>query len=278
MLTKHLTVTYSMVWTLVIANIITVLLSLAVLNHLAKLTYIRGGLIIPFVLIIGFRRQLHRQQPYRRFGRYLLFRLCSATSWCWLGWPRPPLVLGFVSGEACRDLSFHLGGSIWFFLARPPFVLLLIVLHGRCHGLSFRPGKAPQGPGAATDEQVKVDLLFSLFLMLVAGYAALSASHWSFKAGFFPLPCHSSHCPHGTFNSSWNFSAHKKKPAALRWKRSLPDVAPEVARGGSIEILAWIGGFILLVFLVGFPIAVPLVYVFLLELCKAGSVGCNRWL
>ena len=54
MLTKHLTVTYSMVWTLAIANIITVLLSLAVLNHLAKITYVRGEIIIPFVLLLVF--------------------------------------------------------------------------------------------------------------------------------------------------------------------------------------------------------------------------------
>ena len=33
----------------------------------------------------------------------------------------------------------------------------------------------------------KGNLLFSLFLIVVAGYAALSASHWSFKTGFFPL-------------------------------------------------------------------------------------------
>src|SRR3989441_2711709 len=54
MLTKHLPITFSMVWTLVIANIITVLLCLAVLNHLAKVTYVRGGLIIPFVLFLAF--------------------------------------------------------------------------------------------------------------------------------------------------------------------------------------------------------------------------------
>ena len=36
------------------------------------------------------------------------------------------------------------------------------------------------------------------------------------------------------------------------------EVAPEVARRRAIETFAWIGGFILLVFLLGFPIAVPL--------------------
>ncbi len=55
MLTKHLAITFSMVWTLVIANIITVLLCLLVLDQLAKVTYVRGGLIIPFVLMLNWR-------------------------------------------------------------------------------------------------------------------------------------------------------------------------------------------------------------------------------
>src|SRR5437667_3775214 len=54
MLTKHLAITYSMVWTLVIANIICVILCLGILNHLAKITYVRGGLMIPFVLFLVF--------------------------------------------------------------------------------------------------------------------------------------------------------------------------------------------------------------------------------
>ncbi len=58
MLTKHLTVTYSMVWTLAIANIITVVLSLAILNHLAKLTNIRGELIIPICLYYWFSSEV----------------------------------------------------------------------------------------------------------------------------------------------------------------------------------------------------------------------------
>ena len=36
------------------------------------------------------------------------------------------------------------------------------------------------------------------------------------------------------------------------------DVAPEVARRRVIETFSWIAGFIVLVFLVGFPVAVPL--------------------
>ena len=105
MLTKHLTVTYSMVWTLVIANIITVLLSLAVLNHLAKLTYIRGGLIIPFVLLLVF------VGSYTANNQILDL---VVTFWFWLarlhhgaaGLASTPAGSGLRLGEACRNLLF----------------------------------------------------------------------------------------------------------------------------------------------------------------------------
>src|ERR687897_3458523 len=54
MLTKHLAVTYSMVWTLVIANVISVIACLALLPYLAQVTRIRGSLIIPFLLLLVF--------------------------------------------------------------------------------------------------------------------------------------------------------------------------------------------------------------------------------
>src|SRR5437016_6595588 len=54
MLTKHLPLTFSMVWTIVIANIVTVLICFLFLNRLAGLTNVRGGLLIPVILVLVF--------------------------------------------------------------------------------------------------------------------------------------------------------------------------------------------------------------------------------
>src|SRR5881628_2119588 len=54
MLTKHLDVTMSMVWTIVVANIIAVVASFVFLNRLARLTNIRGALLIPFLALLTF--------------------------------------------------------------------------------------------------------------------------------------------------------------------------------------------------------------------------------
>jgi len=129
MLTKHLNVTFSMVWTLVIANIITVLLCLAVLNHLAKLTHIRGGLIIPFVLLLIF---VGSYTANRQIADLLVTFCFGAAGYFMVrfGWPRAPLVLGFVLGKLAETylfISVARYGLAW--LGRP-LVTTLILLTG----------------------------------------------------------------------------------------------------------------------------------------------------
>ena len=127
MLTKHLTVTYSMVWTLAISNIITVLLSLAVLNHLAKLTNIRGGLIIPFVLLLVFVGSYTANNHIADLIVTFCFGLLGYIM-VRLGWPRPPLVLGFVLGKLVETYLFISVGRYGFSWLGQPLVLFLIGL------------------------------------------------------------------------------------------------------------------------------------------------------
>jgi hypothetical protein len=105
----------------------------------------------------------------------------------------------------------------------------------------------------------KGNFLFSIFLILVAGYAALSASHWSFKTGFFPLAVAIPLLVLVILNLVLEFVGGTEKGSGPAVEAEFTtDVAPEVARRRVIETFSWIGGFIALVFLVGFPAAVPL--------------------
>jgi len=127
MLTKHLAVTYSMVWTLVIANVITVLVCLATLPYLAQVTRVRGGLIIPFLLLLVFigsytaNRQLADLLVTLGFGAlgYLMMRF---------GWPRAPLVLGFVLGKLAETYLFISMARYGYGWLAQPLVIALIVL------------------------------------------------------------------------------------------------------------------------------------------------------
>jgi TctA family transporter len=127
MLSKHLAVTYSMVWTLVIANIITVVLSLAVLNQLAKVTYIRGSLIIPFVLLLVFVGSYTANGHLADLIVTFCFGVLGYLMVLW-GWPRPPLVLGLVLGKLVETYLFISVSRYGFAWLAHPLVLFLIAL------------------------------------------------------------------------------------------------------------------------------------------------------
>jgi TctA family transporter len=127
MLTKHLAVTYSMVWTLVIANVITVLACIALLPYLAKVTQVPGRLIIPFLVLLVFvgsytaNKQLADLAVTLGFGAlgYLMMRY---------GWPRAPLVLGFVLGKLAETYLFISMARYGYAWLGQPLVIVLIIL------------------------------------------------------------------------------------------------------------------------------------------------------
>jgi len=128
MLTKHLSVTYSMVWTLAIANIITVGICFLTLNHLAKLTHIRGGLIIPFVLLLVF---LGSYTANNSIADLLVTSGCGLFGYFMMrfDWPRAPLVLGFVLGKLAETylfISIARYGFDWLF--RPRVIVLILII------------------------------------------------------------------------------------------------------------------------------------------------------
>lgn len=127
MLTKHLALTFSMVWTLVIANIVTVVLCLAILNHLAKITYVRGEIIIPFVLFLIFVGSYTANGQIADLMVTFIFGLLGYFMVLY-GWPRPPLVLGFVLGKLIETYLFISVSRYGFSWLTHPIVVLLILL------------------------------------------------------------------------------------------------------------------------------------------------------
>ncbi len=125
MLSKHLHVTYSMVWTLVLANVITVALCFPLLPYLARLTNIRATRLVPFLLLLVF---LGAYTANNSWGDILVAVAFGALGYAMVrfGWPRAPLVLGLVLGDlAERYLWISMARYGWDWLGRPGVVVLL---------------------------------------------------------------------------------------------------------------------------------------------------------
>src|SRR4029453_11011636 len=98
MLTKHLDITYSMVWSIALANLLGAGMCYAFSPQFAKLSVLRFSLILPGVLGIIY---IGAFEASRQWGD--LFSLLAFGLLGWImkqfKWPRPPLILGVVLGD-----------------------------------------------------------------------------------------------------------------------------------------------------------------------------------
>jgi putative tricarboxylic transport membrane protein len=125
MLTKHLDLTFAFVWFIVISNIITVMLSLVFLEQLARITYVRGALLVPGILLLVFLGAYVETKSVFDMGVALVFGLIGLVM-VHSDWPRPPLILGLVLGALIERnffISYEIHALGFFF---KPSVLIIL--------------------------------------------------------------------------------------------------------------------------------------------------------
>lgn len=133
MLTTRLDVTFSMVWVIVLANLVAVALAFVLLRPLTKLTFVSGPVLVPFLLLVLTLGSFTANNSY---ADILVMMGASAVGIACIrwNWPRVPFLLGVVLGgiaERYLFLSYSLFG--WSWMTRPIVlglwgVLALIVI------------------------------------------------------------------------------------------------------------------------------------------------------
>ena len=128
MLTKHLDLVFSMVWILAFANIIGVLISLAFVGPMARITFIRISGVIPFILAFAL---LGSYLATNHFGDLIVTFIFGLVGYGMkvFKYPRGPMTLGIVLGKLSENylhLSMNLYGI--YFLLRPLTLLLIAII------------------------------------------------------------------------------------------------------------------------------------------------------
>ena len=105
MLTKHLDITYSMVWSIAIANILGSGLCFAFSGQLAKVATLRYTLFMPGVLSLIY---IGAFEASRNWGDIFSLMFFGMLGWAMkhFKWPRPPFVLGFILGDVIERYMF----------------------------------------------------------------------------------------------------------------------------------------------------------------------------
>lgn len=131
MLIQEQALVWTLIWALVVSNIVAVLMLLLVAKQLSLVVFVRGGLVIPIVFVLTILGSYLSAGDWRHLG-LLVALSCLGYGFKRFGWPRPPFSIGLILG-AMAEISLNQSLAIWGPAAflRPISLLLeaLIVLN-----------------------------------------------------------------------------------------------------------------------------------------------------
>lgn len=190
MLGENLDVTYSIVWSLALANILATAVCLTLSGHFARISVVTPGKLVPVVvafIVVG------AYQGTSNVGDLYVLVIFGIFGWIMKenGWPRPPIMLGFVLGtlfERYMFISVQIFG--WQWMLRPIVLIILAAavwvmfkplkdsLGSTLHDLRrARVARMRPGPGALTS----VAIIIGLVVLLI------DAGDWPASARLVPI-------------------------------------------------------------------------------------------
>ena len=191
MLTKNLDITYAMVWSIALANILGAGMCYAFSPQFAKLSVVRFSLILPAVLGIIYIGAFEASRQWGDLFTLLFFGLVGWTM-KQFKWPRPPLILGVVLGDTIERymfISIERYGMSW--MLRPVVVLLFaLAIVGLVRPLLQDVRSQGGLKQMLTSFQRPIfhpSQLFTMFMIALVGSATSMALRWDFSAKVVPL-------------------------------------------------------------------------------------------
>jgi TctA family transporter len=301
MLTTNLNVTYAMVWIIVLSNIIAVSVSFPLLNQLVRLTFVKGTLLVPFLLVLA---AFGAYTTHNSMADILLMVAATvvgvgAIRW---NWPRAPLLLALVLGHIAERYLF-LSYSLyeWDWLKRP-LVIVLAALTLSAVVWSFvraktgvRPSPEPQpspleeGAGARM-RGLNMDVAITLGFLVVAAAVLVQARDWPFRTSVFPFFAGSILLGFAVLNLVRTTIGVRRSPKSVDTpdERPTPDPADTDAiatasRAEWLSAVGWMASFFVMLWLLGALVTVPLfALVYLLAVARqppllAGCYALLSW-
>jgi TctA family transporter len=204
----HLTLTFSMVWMIVLSNLIVVAACLPFLSPIAKIAYLDAHILFPFILVLIFVGGFTSKNELLDLWICLAFGILGWAMVQW-DWPRPPLILGLVLGALIEDnlfLTLQAYGMSWVTFPSVIGIFAIIALtivwpyfkpywskrRGGSAGSSGKKSEAPRnGPRVEANASKTAgpigDIVLSLIFGLVFLTAILISTGFPFSAALMPI-------------------------------------------------------------------------------------------
>jgi TctA family transporter len=258
-----LDLTFSFVWVIILSNALTVAICFLFLKPLAKVTQVRGSIIIPLILVLIYLGAFAEKNAFQDMVVVLFF---GGLGWVMekLQWPRPPVLLGLVLGPLAENrlfLSSDNYGSAW--TTRPGVLIIFTVIllgvvypiwQGRKERLAKAAAEPVTAPPARSQFHFGPAAWFTTVIIAMLALALWDSLDFGIRAGLFPwvigIPTLLLAFPQLIKDMKVRTETHGAEESDA--------VAPEIARRRTITIIGWTVGCFLAIWLLGFSWAVPL--------------------
>jgi hypothetical protein len=265
----HLALTFSFAWINIVSNIITVSGCFFILNQLVKVTYVRGSILVPFIILLIYLGAFAEKNAFEDLILVLVF---GVLGWVLLqlNWPRPPLILGLVLGPMAENrlfLSTDNYGAAW--LLHPGVLLLMVVtltgflypfLKQRMKKREIRERLASEAvrPTGKRVWRFSWETAFCLFIILALVWALWESIHYDIRAGLFPWVIGFPVLSLAILQLLSDLMGKEDKRRSGNIFETCPEIPPNVARRRTANTFAWLISYFLAIWLIGFSIGVPL--------------------
>ena len=268
MLDEHLDVTFTLIWTVAIANIVGAGACFLFAGQFARVATVRAGILVPLVfgiMLVG------AFQGGRDYGDLVVLVFFGALGWIMKkkGWPRPPLILAFVLGGLVENYLFisHFRYGLEWMLRPVPIIAIAIIFLMLARPLiSHLRGRRQVLPKAASDAVTAQSLDFTEWMMWAGTsalfiYVIVSSAGWEPAARLMPraLAVVGLIAVAGYFLWTWLSGGFARSSKPVMWAGAL-------AQG------LWLVGLVLAVHLIGMLPAMGLFVIAYMRL-----EGKTRW-
>lgn len=261
MVTTNLDLTYTIIWSLAIANVLGAGLSLLLADPISRLTRINFNLLAPFMIMVISFAAFQATRDMADLWMLLVFGLIGI----WMkrfGWSRPAFLIGFVlAGQAESYLNMAVQFYGWEMFIRPGVLIILglslISIYFSRKSTVDEYAHLTEKP-SATPIQSNPQLLFSIGISIFFLLAILDGHRQSFLGGIFPLSIAYVGLPIGIALITVLVRNPKDHPAIFDVEQM---VDKSEFKSPWFEPVLWIGGLYLASYLIGFIPALLLFFV-----------------
>jgi putative tricarboxylic transport membrane protein len=251
MINDRLDLTYTMIWSLALANVFGAGACLFLAQYIARLTTIKYGYLAPFMLVLIFFAAFQANRIWDDLVALFIFGTLG-TFMKRFGWARPALLIGFfLSGRIETSLYQTIQVYGWGFFDKPIVIILLILTAISIFAaVRFNPnaGKTYTEDGDHTTRNKMPQMIFSFIILSVVLLAALDGFNYETLGRIFPFTI-------GILGLFFLLPLMWKQ-----WTTTVPDTAlcdretNSETEHSEWYYLRWIAGMLGFMALVGYPI------------------------